>query len=241
VKEKYTAGADGGSPNDEAQCRSQYFKFRSQVETAQSNLFAVENRLRYLLGLTANDGRLIHPVTPPDTSEHRVDWEIARKEALAKRVEVREQAKRLAEHRRWQKAAEAFAVASEDPTIEERLSQLKARRCQLLTARETAALNDIQLSVSHQLGQAIRDLDLTYGTTQTKYNHDHAAQDDVAAVEAIYEAGRVTLDLLLQAQQRRAEAASAYQRWLADYQRALTRVEWRKGTLLESMRIRIAE
>ena len=74
-----------------------------------------------------------------------------------------------------------------------------------------------------------------------KDNQDHAAQDDVAAVEAIYKAGRVTLDLLLQAQQRRAEAASAYQRWLADYQRALTRVEWRKGTLLESMRIRVAE
>ena len=43
----------------------------------------------------------------------------------------------------------------------------------------------------------------------------------------------MTLDLLLQAQQRRAEAESAYYRSLVDYNRAIMRVHCRKGSLLE--------
>jgi hypothetical protein len=114
-----------------------------------------------------------------------------------------------------------------------RLGMTTVRHSQLLLARERAVLQDLELQVSHQLSQTIRDLDLSYGTTQTNFNQRAAAEDDVKAVAAIYDVGRVTLDLLLQAQQRRAQAESAYYRSLVDYNRAIMRVHWRKGSLLE--------
>jgi hypothetical protein len=94
-------------------------------------------------------------------------------------------------------------------------------------------LQDLELSVSHQLSDAIRDLDLNYGVTQTNFNRWNSEEDEVKAVAAIHEVGRVTLDLLLQAQQRRADAQTAYYRSLVDYNRAIMRVHYRKGSLLE--------
>jgi hypothetical protein len=87
----------------------------------------------------------------------------------------------------------------------------------------------------------VRDVDLACGTMQTNRNQRAAAEDDVVAVRAIYDAGRVSLDLLLQAIQRRAQAESAHHRSLADYERATMRVEWRKGTLLQAYGIGVAE
>ena len=50
-------GAKGGEADKEAQAREQYFFFRDEVETALSDLFRAENRLRYIMGLAATDGR----------------------------------------------------------------------------------------------------------------------------------------------------------------------------------------
>jgi hypothetical protein len=52
---------------------------------------------------------------------------------------------------------------------------------------------------------------------------------------------RVTLDLLLDAQRRRAEAESAYYRSLVDYNRAIMNVHYRKGSLLEYDGVYLAE
>lgn len=102
-------------------------------------------------------------------------------------------------------------------------------------------LQDLELAVSHQLGQAIRDVDLTYGAIKTNVNRRAAAEDDVVAVRAIYDVGRASIDLLLQAIQRRSQAESAHYRSLADYARARARVEYHKGTLLEAYGISVAE
>lgn len=283
VKAKFVIGGEGGEANTEAQSRSQYFNFRQQVEVAQSNLFAVENRLRFLMGLTVSDGRLIRPSDNPTIAPVKFDWATIHTESLARREEIRRQkwtikrreleliaAKNLLLPRldlvgryRWLGAGDNLidvprngippfldgSTAVESLTSGDfqeweaglqfsmplgfRLPNATVRHSQLLLARERAVLQDMELSVSHQLGQAIRDLDLTYGTTQTNFNRWAAAEDDVKAVAAIYDVGRVTLDLLLQAQQRRAEAESAYYRSLVDYNRAIMRVHWRKGSLLE--------
>src|SRR6185503_11649598 len=85
------AGSVGGEANAEAQARSQYFLFRSQVETALTNLFRVENRLRYLMGLSVSDGRLIRPSDEPTMAQVHFDWATTHSEALARRVELRRQ------------------------------------------------------------------------------------------------------------------------------------------------------
>lgn len=243
VKAKFDVGAVGGEEAAETQTRRQYFNCRSQMETAQKNLFTVENRLRYLLGLAANDGRLIRPSTPLEADERRYDWETVHAEALANRTELRDQRELLEKHRQASTKlnAEAAKVTSERPTVAERVKKTEARHAELLVSREAAELTDMELSVSHQLGQAVRDVDLTYGTTQTNFNQRAAAEDDLKAVRAIYDAGRASIDLLLQAIQRRAEAESAYHRALVDYERAKMRVEYRKETVLEAYGISVAE
>ena len=64
----------GGSADREAQARSQYFLFRGQVEQALTDLFRAENRLRYIMGLSMSDGRLIRPSDEPTTARVAFDW-----------------------------------------------------------------------------------------------------------------------------------------------------------------------
>lgn len=283
VKALFSAGGEGGEANAEAQARSQYFNFRQQVQNAQSNLFAVENRLRFLMGLSVSDGRLIRPADVPTVAPVKFDWATIHTEALARREELRRQkwtikrreleliaAKNqllprldLVGRYRWLGAGDNLIDVPRNgipPFLDNsnawesltsgdfqeweaglqfsmplgfRLGMTTVRHSQELLARERAVLQDMELSVSHQLGQSLRDLDLTYGTAQTNFNRRAAAEDDVKAVAASHDVGRLTLDLLLQAQQRRAEAQSAYYRSLVDYNRAIMRVHWRKGSLLE--------
>lgn len=97
----------------EAQARSQYYLFRGQLEDALSGVpggstqsgggssagtfrgaggvYARENNLRLLMGLTANDGRLIRPIDEPSTARVEFDWHSVLTEALCRRVELRRQ------------------------------------------------------------------------------------------------------------------------------------------------------
>ena len=69
--------------------------------------------------------------------------------------------------------------------------------------------------------------------TETNFNRTLAADRQVEAVQAAYEAETVTLDQLLEAQRRRADAQTSYFRTLLDYQRAIIMVHYRKGTILD--------
>jgi outer membrane protein TolC len=291
IKARERVGGEGGEANAEAQARSQYFLFRSQVETALTNLFRVENRLRYLMGLNVSDGRLIRPSDEPTTAQVHFDWATTHAEALTRRVELRRQrwtvkrreleliaAKNQLLPRldavgryRWLGAGDELidsqrngippfldnSTAFESLTsgdFEEweiglqfamplgmRRGMAAVRHHQMLLARERAVMQDMELEVSHQLGDAVRDVDLNYGVAQTNFNRRAAAEQEVAAVEAVYEVGRVTYDLLLDAQRRRAEAESAYYRSLVDYNRAIMRMHFRKGSLLEYNGVYLAE
>jgi outer membrane protein TolC len=291
VKALQRVGQQGGEADKEAQSRSQYFLFRSQVETALTSLFRVENRLRYLMGISATDGRLIRPIDEPTTALVKFDWATIHSEGLARRAELRRQ--------KWQvKRRELELIASRnhmlprldavgryrwlgagDDLIDSnrtgippfgddsnawetltggnyqeweiglqlnipigfRLAMTGIRHHQLLLARERSVLQDMELEVSHQLSDTIRDVDLNYGLTQSNFNRRVAAEDEVEAVEAVYDSGRVTLDLLLDAQRRRADSESLYYRSLVDYNRAIMRVHFRKGSLLEYNGVYLAE
>jgi outer membrane protein TolC len=291
IKALQRAGTEGGEADKEAQARSQYFLFRSQVETALTNLFRVENRLRYIMGLSASDGRLMRPVDEPTTARVFFDWSTSHAESLTRRVELRRQKWQVKRRElelvaarnhllprldavgryRWLGAGDelinsngtglgpfvegsnAFEVLTAGDYQEWELglqfslpigfrrAMSGVRHHQLLLARERAVLQDLELEVSHQLGDAVRDADLNYGVAQTNFNRRAAAEDEVEAVEAVYDVGRVTLDLLLDAQRRRAEAESAYYRSLVDYNRAIMRVHHRKGSLLEYNGVYLAE
>jgi outer membrane protein TolC len=291
IKAKERVGGEGGEANTEAQARSQYFLFRSQVEAALTNLFRVENRLRYVMGLTVSDGRLIRPADEPTTAQVHFDWATVHGEALTRREELRRQKWTIKRREleliaaknqllprldavgryRWLGAGDELIDSQrngippflDDSTAFESLTSgdfqeweigvqlamplgmrrgmAAVRHHQLLLARERAVLNDLELEVSHQVGDAIRDIDFNFITAQTNFNRRAASEDEVEAVTAIFDVGRATLDLLLDAQRRRAEAESAYYRFLVDYNRAIMRMHYRKGSLLEYNGVYLAE
>jgi hypothetical protein len=99
----------------------------------------------------------------------------------------------------------------------------------------------MELELSHQMGSAFRELDGQYIISQTNFNRRAAAVREVAAVQAAYDNGTATLDLLLQAQQRRADAEVQYYTSLVKYALAITQVHFRKGSLLEYNGVTLAE
>ncbi len=91
IAERLRIGLRGGTPENEAQLRSQYFTFQAAVEDALSQLYSREEQLRYLLGLPPNGPELIRPATEPSTAKLVFDWQAALNEACARRVELRRQ------------------------------------------------------------------------------------------------------------------------------------------------------
>ena len=63
----------------------------AQVEQALTDVFKNENRLRYIMGLSMSDGKLIRPSDEPSTARVAFDWSGIHCEALTRRVEVRRQ------------------------------------------------------------------------------------------------------------------------------------------------------
>jgi outer membrane protein TolC len=115
------------------------------------------------------------------------------------------------------------------------------RTAELAIARETARLEDMELNVSHLMTEAVRQLDLNYRLAQTQFNRWRAAHQEVESAEALYEGGKETLDIVLDAQRRRADAQSSYYQALCDYSKAIANVHYRKGSLLEYNNIQLAE
>ena len=115
------------------------------------------------------------------------------------------------------------------------------RNAQLQIAREKAVMEDMELEISHLLTDTIRDLDSNYSLVQTNLNRLIAADKEVDSVQAAYDAGTVTLDLLLDAQRRRSDAQIAYFQALIEYNIAIKDVHHRKGSLLEYNGVFLAE
>ncbi len=94
INELQKVGSRGGEADAEAQSRSTYYLFASQVNDALSGttgLYTSEQRLRYVMGLPPTDGRLLKPSDEPLQAEVAFDWEASLCDALTRRVEVRRQ------------------------------------------------------------------------------------------------------------------------------------------------------
>lgn len=286
----YVNGAKGGEADKEAQAREQYYLFRGQVESALSTLYDYENRLRYMIGLSATDGRLIRPADDPTTARVKFDWYEVHLDALVRTAELRRQKWVIKQRQLELEASKNFLLPRLDaigryrfygfgndllgnsgnapngnpfPNAWETLTDgnfqewqmgLQAsipigfrqalagvRNAELRLARERAVLQDQELEVSHQMANAIRELDRTYVLTQTNFNRRNAAQRNVDAVFETFQANVITLDLLLDAQRRLAVAESDYYRSLVDYNLAVRQVHLIAGTLLEYNGVFLAE
>ena len=120
-------------------------------------------------------------------------------------------------------------------------AQLHNLELQLVKAR--AALSAQELDISHELADSIQKIDLAYMTSRTYLDQKIASERRVQAVQAEYDAGvsGATLDLVLRAQASNATAEIAYYTSLINYNKALTELHQRRGTLLENDGINLAE
>lgn len=115
------------------------------------------------------------------------------------------------------------------------------RNAQLASAKSRAILRNAESELTHQLGDAYRDVNTNYHMAQTNYDRRVAAKKEVEAVRISYEHGYTQLDQLLDAQRRLAEADTQYYRSLVDYNISISTLHLRKGSLLEYNNIGLAE
>jgi outer membrane protein TolC len=122
-----------------------------------------------------------------------------------------------------------------------RQAMAAVRTAELNLARDRSILQEMELEMSHVLSEAMRDVDRYYVLSETGFNRRVAAATNVTAVQAVYETGSATLDLLLDAQRRLADSESSYYRNLVDYNLSIRDVHLRKGSLLEYNNVYLAE
>ncbi len=115
------------------------------------------------------------------------------------------------------------------------------RNAELSLAREQAMLKEQQRVIVHDLSNAISELERAEAVVRTTYNRRVAAAQQLAAVQAAYDAGDVPLDRVLDAQRRRADAESRHHRARVEFALAIKNVHYDKGTLLDYYRIYMAE
>ena len=115
------------------------------------------------------------------------------------------------------------------------------RNAQLAMAKEQAKLQEGELEISHQLAFALRDMETNYVLSQTAFNRRIAADWQVKAVATAYEQGKISFDVVLNAQQQLAQAESDYYRALINYNKSISQVHFRKGSLLEYNNVYLAE
>lgn len=115
------------------------------------------------------------------------------------------------------------------------------RHSELQLARARALLHEQERSVVYDLSNAISEVERAYALVETNMNRRLAASEQVAAVETAFEADNASLDSLLDAQRRLADADSTYYRSLVEYQLAVKNVQCEKGTLLDYNEIYLNE
>lgn len=289
----YVVNAKGGEADKEAQSRDQYFNFKGQVEQALTDLYRTENRLRFLMGLAATDGRLIRPKDEPTTAKVVFDFHDVHCEGLTRSPELRKEKWRIKQFELELLASKNLLLPNLDFNADYKLYGLgdtllnpdgtaytgfnslpgstaaadvvegkfpnynlgltfsmpfgfrreltTIRNQQLLLARERSVLQDQELELSHEITDAVRNVDTQYHLMQTNFNRRLAAEQEVVAVKVAYETGTITLDVLLTAQQERSVAEAAYYRSLVDYNRAISQIHFVAGSLLEFNDVFLAE
>lgn len=108
------------------------------------------------------------------------------------------------------------------------------RNSQLQLARAKALLREQERMVVHDLSNAVAELERSWALVQTTMNRLAAAKQQLDVLEQRETLGiTVDLNLLLDAQRRKADAGRGYFRALAEYALALKNVHYTKGSLME--------
>ncbi len=127
------------------------------------------------------------------------------------------------------------------PAFGARRELTRIRGAQWRLQREKAFLQEAERLLVSQLSDAVGKSATHFQLVQTNAQRWQAAEQEVAARLAEFKGGRSPVNVVLQSQQRRAEAQIAYYRALGEYNKSVNYVDYLKGTLLANNNITLAE
>lgn len=113
-----------------------------------------------------------------------------------------------------------------------RWAHTAVRNSEHALARERAILEQQKRDVIFGLSNAATDVQRAFEVAQAQYNRFLAAKQQVRALQAAEEAGRLAVDLKLEAQRRVLDTEILYHQATVDYVLAMRNVYYEKGTLL---------
>lgn len=308
IQALYSQGRRGGEAEKEAQAREQYYRFQEEAQNSlhgrlldgtrtnngstggtfrgTGGVFVCERRLRLLIGMPINDGRLIRTADEPSSAKLAYSWESTLGEALSRRVELRRQKWQIRKRELELQANKNFLKPQLDALARYRFrgfgkdlmpdgtggefgdaysnlasgnfqewqlglefsmplgfrqAYAAVRNAELQLARDRSLLFEQERSVVHDLSNAIADVDRSYQIVETASNRRMAAREQVEAVQAAFDADNATVDLLLEAQRRMADADVSYFRALIEYSLSIKNVQLEKGTLFDYNEITLEE
>jgi len=289
VKDQYDEGAEVNI-QQLAQASGQYNFFQEQVIDSYNNVLDAENSLRFLLGWSHTDGKLLRPVDEPVMAPIEFDWCTSLCEALTYRPEIRQERwevkkRELAVHYskngllpelnvsllyRWLGLGNRYGTSDDSqpfPSAQSgalnelyggdhqeialtgsfgmpigfRRELANVRNAQLKLAREVARAEDMELDISNQLAEAIRALAANQRKMVFSFNQwiDTSTEED--HFERLKDAGVETLDVALDAQRRRSQAAISFYTSLCEYNKVIALIHRRKGTILPYSGVHFSE
>jgi hypothetical protein len=119
------------------------------------------------------------------------------------------------------------------------------RNKQLTLARDHALLEEKEIAATHRISQVLRELNSNYIQMTEQLAALSAADRWVKLYQEKFNAGEAgaeqIMDLLLRAQQSRANAGRNYARALSEYNKSIVEVHMLKGSLLEYNNIALEE
>ncbi len=142
-----------------------------------------------------------------------------------------------AEHQEWQAGLE-FSMP-----FGFRQGHLAVRNAEVRLSQARAILREEERTVVSDLSVAVAEVDRAYTVLQTDMYHTKAAQDQLAALQAVYEANPNEGGFfeLLDAQRRLSDAISHYYQSRVEYVLAIRNVHYEKGSLLDYCNISMSE
>ncbi len=122
-----------------------------------------------------------------------------------------------------------------------RLARARVQNLQFRLAKAQAALRAEESEINHELAHVFHEIDRSYAAVGAAAGRRDAAQRRYAAVQADYDAGRTSLDLLLRTRVSLAEAERGYLESVVAYNKALVELCYREGILMRDHSIVLAE
>lgn len=122
-----------------------------------------------------------------------------------------------------------------------RLASVAVSNAKLQLQRERAVLAETELSISHDLSDSARNVELTHKLVETNYNRYQADLRQVEVLVRRYLDGTDNINFLLQAQQSVVQSESSFYQSLYNYNLAIRDLHRQKGSLLAYNQIQLAE